>query len=205
LKRCNDRSTEGGANASAHGHPHRARRQTDPGDLVRLSAEFPFVEWGTLAVYTTICRETGRPFVLPGSSQQWEGLTEVTDARILAKHLKWAATSATGRNPTFNFVNGDIFRWRWRWPKPVADFGIDAAPHPGRTTPLQTQLAGAGRTWADIAAKHGLADANLSKLASAWHTDMDLDHEIEVVTDMTKRRLARFHEYQALRPISSLA
>jgi hypothetical protein len=42
----------------------------------------------TLAVYTTICRETGRPFVFPGSAQQWEGLT---DARLLAKHLAWSA------------------------------------------------------------------------------------------------------------------
>jgi hypothetical protein len=29
----------------------------------------------TLAVYATICRETGRPFVFPGSQQQGEGLT----------------------------------------------------------------------------------------------------------------------------------
>jgi hypothetical protein len=30
----------------------------------------------------------------------------------------------------------------------------------------------------------------------AWHTDMGLGREIEVVTDMTKSRLAGFHEYQ---------
>jgi len=57
-------------------------------------------------------------------------------------------------------------------------------------------LADAGPTWAKIAAKHGLAEADLGKLASAWHTDMDLGREIEVVTDMTKSRLAGFHEYQ---------
>ena len=33
-------------------------------------------------------------------------------------------------------------------------------------------------------------------LASAWHTDLDLGREIEVVTGMTKSRLAGFHEYQ---------
>jgi hypothetical protein len=36
----------------------------------------------------------------------------------------------------------------------------------------------------------------VGKLASAWHTDADLGREIEVVTDMTKSRLAGFHEYQ---------
>ncbi len=150
----------------------------------------------TLAVYATICRETGRPFVFPGSAQQWEGLTDVTDARILAKHLEWAATSEAGRNQAFNVVNGDIFRWRWLWPKLAADFGIEAAPYPARRMPLEPQLADAGPTWARIAAKHGLAEADLGKLASAWHTDADLGREIEVVTDMTRSRLAGFHVYQ---------
>ncbi|HVA47958.1 MAG TPA: SDR family oxidoreductase [Pirellulales bacterium] len=150
----------------------------------------------TLAVYATICRETGRPFVFPGSAQQWEGLTDVTDARVLAKQMEWAATTEAGRNQAFNIVNGDIFRWRWLWPKLAADFGIEAAPYPGRPTPLEPQLADAGPVWARIVAKHGLAEADLGKVASAWHTDLDLGREIEVVTDMTKSRLAGFRDYQ---------
>lgn len=35
----------------------------------------------TLAVYATICKETGKPMVFPGSSAQWNGLTDITDAR----------------------------------------------------------------------------------------------------------------------------
>ncbi len=46
----------------------------------------------TLAVYAAICRETGRRFRFPGSEQQWEAVTDVTDARLLADHLLWAAT-----------------------------------------------------------------------------------------------------------------
>jgi nucleoside-diphosphate-sugar epimerase len=150
----------------------------------------------TLAVYATICRETGRPFVFPGSCQQWEGLTDVTDARILARHLKWAATPEAARNQAFNIVNGDIFRWNWLWPRLAADFGIEAAPYPGRPTSLEPQLAEAGPTWAEIATKYNLAESDLGKLASAWHTDMDLGREMEVVTDMTRSRLAGFHDYQ---------
>jgi nucleoside-diphosphate-sugar epimerase len=150
----------------------------------------------TLAVYAAICRETGQPFIFPGSVQQWEGLTDVTDARILARHLEWAATSEAGRDQAFNVVNGDIFRWKWLWPKLAADFGIEAAPYPGRPSPLEPQLAAAGPVWAGIAAKYGLAEPDLSKLASAWHTDMDLGREMEVVTDMTKSRLAGFNAYQ---------
>jgi nucleoside-diphosphate-sugar epimerase len=150
----------------------------------------------TLAVYAAICRETGRPFVFPGSLQQWEGLTDVTDARVLARHLEWAATSDAGRDQAFNIVNGDIFRWRWLWPRLAADFGIEPAPYPGRPTLLEPQLADAGPVWSEIAAKHSLAEPDINKLASAWHTDLDLGREIEVVTDMTKSRLAGFHDYQ---------
>jgi hypothetical protein len=62
--------------------------------------------------------------------------------------------------------------------------------------PLEQQLADIGPVWAKIVAKHGLAEPDLGKLASAWHTDLDLGREIEVVTDMTKSRLAGFYEYQ---------
>jgi nucleoside-diphosphate-sugar epimerase len=150
----------------------------------------------TLAVYATIARETGRPFVFPGSPVQWDGLTDVTDARILAKHLEWAATSTAGRNQAFNVTNGDIFRWRWLWPRLAADFGIEAAPYPGHISPLAPQMAELGPAWRSIADQHGLVEADLNKLQSAWHTDLDLGREIEVVTDMTKSRLAGFHEYQ---------
>jgi nucleoside-diphosphate-sugar epimerase len=150
----------------------------------------------TLAVYAAICRETGRPFVFPGSPQQWDGLTDVTDARVLAKQLEWAATSEAARDQAFNIVNGDIFRWNWLWPKLAADFGIEDADYPGRPTPLEPQLAQAGPVWAGIAAKHGLAEPDITRLASAWHTDMDLGREMEVVTDMTRSRVAGFHDYQ---------
>jgi nucleoside-diphosphate-sugar epimerase len=150
----------------------------------------------TLAVYATICRETGSPFVFPGSRQQWEGLTDVTDARVLARHLEWASTSEADRNQAFNIVNGDIFRWNWLWPKLAADFGIEAAPYPGHPTPLEPRMAGARPVWSEIAAKYDLAESDLVKLASAWHTDMDLGREMEVVTDMTRSRLAGFHDYQ---------
>jgi hypothetical protein len=68
--------------------------------------------------------------------------------------------------------------------------------YPGHPSPLEPQLAEAGPVWAEIAAKHGLAEPDLTRLASAWHTDMDLGREMEVVTDMTRSRLAGFRDYQ---------
>ena len=34
----------------------------------------------TLAAYASLCRETGRPFLFPGSGVQWRSLTDMTDA-----------------------------------------------------------------------------------------------------------------------------
>src|SRR5262249_10485202 len=41
----------------------------------------------TLAVYASLCRESGEAFLFPGSAEQWNFLTDVTDARILARQL----------------------------------------------------------------------------------------------------------------------
>ncbi|HEX3574008.1 MAG TPA: SDR family oxidoreductase [Rhodopila sp.] len=151
----------------------------------------------TLAAYATICRETGRPFLFPGSAAQWNGLTDMTDARLLARHLEWAATTPGARNDAFNVVNGDIFRWNWMWGRLARWFGLEAAPFLGQGAPLEQQLADAAPIWAEIARRHHLAEPDLGRLASAWHTDADLGRPIEVVTDMSKSRRLGFLDYQA--------
>src|SRR6202046_3905048 len=95
----------------------------------------------TLAVYATICRETGRPFLFPGSAAQWNSLTDMTDAGLLARHLLWASTPPSAPNQAFNIVNGDVFRWSWMWSKLAGFFGLEAAPFAGKGVPLETQLA----------------------------------------------------------------
>jgi nucleoside-diphosphate-sugar epimerase len=151
----------------------------------------------TLAVYATICRESGRPFLFPGSGAQWNGLTDMTDAGLLARHLEWAATTEAARNQAFNVVNGDIFRWKWMWARLADWFGLRPAPYPGEGIPLERQMADAGPLWVEIARKHNLAETDLSAITSAWHTDADLGRPIEVVTDMSKSRRLGFLDYQA--------
>ncbi len=48
----------------------------------------------TLAVYASICKATGRPFRFPGSETQWNSLTDMTDAKLLARQLLWASDHA---------------------------------------------------------------------------------------------------------------
>jgi nucleoside-diphosphate-sugar epimerase len=151
----------------------------------------------TLAAYATLCRETGRSFVFPGSAVQWHGLTDMTDARLLARHLEWASTQAAGRNQEFNVVNGDVFRWNWMWARIADWFALQPAPFAGTGVPLEEQLADAAPLWAQIAGKYQLSEPDLSKLASPWHTDADLGRPIEAVTDMGKSRRLGFLDYQS--------
>jgi nucleoside-diphosphate-sugar epimerase len=151
----------------------------------------------TLATYASICREFDRPFLFPGSAVQWNGLTDMTDARLLARHLEWGSTTEAACNEDFNVVNGDVFRWNWMWARIANRFGLTPAPFPGTGVPLKEQMADAAAVWTEIVRKYRLSEPDLAKLASAWHTDADLGRPIEVVNDMSKSRALGFLDYQA--------
>jgi nucleoside-diphosphate-sugar epimerase len=153
----------------------------------------------TLAVYASMCKETGRKFVWPGTAAQWNGLTDVTDARMLAKHIAWAATAESARNEAFNVTNGEVFRWKWMWPRLAKWFGVEPAGWDGTVRPLERTFEGldAPKVWAGMAKKYGLKESSLERVSSAWHTDLDLGRPIEVMTDMTKSREAGFTGYQS--------
>ncbi|MBH3411597.1 SDR family oxidoreductase, partial [Pseudomonas putida] len=114
----------------------------------------------TLAVFGAICRETGQPFHFPGSATQWNGLTDMTDARQLASHVEWAALTPAAHNQALNVINGDVFRWKWMWERLAAWFDIAAVPFSGEIFSLEQQLAECASIWADMAARD--APINLS-------------------------------------------
>lgn len=151
----------------------------------------------TLAVYASICKETGRVFRFPGSEAQWNGLSDVTDARMLARQLVWAADTDAARNEAFNIVNGDVFRWSWLWGKLAEWFGVKVEGFSGRIQPLEATMKDDHALWREIAQRHALVEADLARLASPWHTDLDLGRPIEVMTDMAKSRKLGFAAYQA--------
>jgi len=150
----------------------------------------------TLAAYATICKETGRKFKFPGSAAQWNGLSDMTDTHVLGKQLVWASTHDLAKNEAYNIVNGDIFRWNWMWPRLAKWFGVEWEGFAGQVTPLETAMAGDAAVWKSIVAKHGLIEPDLARVASAWHTDLDLSRPIEVMTDMAASRKRGFGVYQ---------
>ena len=146
----------------------------------------------TLSVYASICRELGTPFVFPGSLTQWNGLTDMTDSSVLAEQMVWASTSEAGRDEAFNVVNGDVFRWRWMWARLAEYFGVEPVGPGAEPLPLEEQMVGAEKVWQQMVQTHGLVEPDLGRIASWWHTDADLGRPIEVVTDISKSRLAGF-------------
>jgi nucleoside-diphosphate-sugar epimerase len=149
----------------------------------------------TLAAYASICRELGRPFTFPGSAAQWNGLSDMTDTRVLAKQLVWASTHDFAKNEAYNIVNGDIFRWSWMWPRIAKWFGIEWV-RGDKMVPLETQMAKDAQVWKGMADKYDLVEPDLWRVASPWHTDLDLSRPIEVMTDMALSRKLGFLAYQ---------
>lgn len=151
----------------------------------------------TLSTYANICKETGKKFVFPGSKEQWNFITDVTDSDLLGEQMIWAATDPHGANEAFNIVNGDTFRWRWLWPQIAEYFGLEWEGFVDVQRPLEEQMKDSAPVWKAIAEREGLVESDISKLASWWHTDSDLGRGIECVTDMNKSREAGFLNFRA--------
>jgi hypothetical protein len=120
----------------------------------------------------------------------------VTDVRVLAKHLVCAATTEGAKNEAFNVVNGEYFRWKWLWQRLANWFGVESVGFDGTIHPLEDEMAQDGPLWCEIAERCKLVEPDLSRLASPWHTDLDLGRPIEVITNMTKSRKLGFLIYQ---------
>jgi hypothetical protein len=73
---------------------------------------------------------------------------------------------------------------------------MEAVGYDGVIRPLEKEIAGDAQLWKEIAEKHNLKEDDLNRLASAWHTDLDLGRPIEVITDMSKSRKLGFNVFQ---------
>nr|WP_315028558.1 SDR family oxidoreductase [uncultured Chryseobacterium sp.] len=159
------------------------------GNLMNIAA--------TLAVYASICKETGRKFIWPGSDAQWNGISDITDAKILAEQLIWASETEAAKNTAFNITNGDVFRWKWLWERLADWFNIEAEGFNGIIKPLEKEMENDHQIWKTIAEKYNLKEKDLNRLSSAWHTDLDLGRPLEVMCDMSSSRKLGFTAYKS--------
>ena len=120
----------------------------------------------------------------------------MTDARVLGKQLVWASTTDIAKNEAYNIVNGDIFRWSWLWPRIAKWFGVTWEGFEGAPVPLEGQMTNDAKIWKEMSAKYGLVEPDLWRVASPWHTDLDMGRPLEVMTDMSRSRKLGFLVYQ---------
>lgn len=149
----------------------------------------------TLAIYASLCKHAQIPFVFPGSEAQWNGLSDVTDAGILAEQIVWAADTPAAANEAFNIANGDLFRWSWLWKEIAAWFDIPYIGYDSEIKPLEEAMKDKAPLWRELAERHQLVEPDITELTSAWHTDLDLGRPIEVMTDMSNSRRLGFTAY----------
>ncbi|WDZ93471.1 SDR family oxidoreductase [Nocardiopsis sp. HUAS JQ3] len=149
----------------------------------------------TLAAQAALCRAEGLPFVFPGNEVQWNGVTDMTDAGLLARQMIWAATADGLPSQAYNTANGDVFRWRWMWPRIAERLGVEPQGYADRPRPLEEQMAGKADAWRMLAEREGLVETDLARVASWWHTDSDLNRPLECFTDMSRSRRAGFTDY----------
>jgi nucleoside-diphosphate-sugar epimerase len=142
----------------------------------------------TIAVQAALCKERGIPFVFPGNEVQWNGLTDMTDADLLARQMVWTAEANGLPSQAYNTANGDVYRWKWMWPRLAELLGVEPEGYVDQPRPLVEQMAGMEEAWAEIAAREGLAEPDLSRVASWWHTDADMNRPLECFTDMANSR-----------------
>jgi nucleoside-diphosphate-sugar epimerase len=163
-----------------------------PGFLYDFAPERPRNMPAIIGAWAAMCREMGTRLDFPGKPQNYTALFEATDAGQLARAVKWMATSEKGRNEAFNVTDGTVFRWERLWPRIAKFYGMEV----GQVRPLNLSLwmSDKGPVWEAIAKRHGLRSANMDDIVPWNFGDFLWGLETDVVSSMTKARLAGFHD-----------
>lgn len=146
-----------------------------------------------VGAFAAVSREFGMPLRFPGGDSR---IGEMTDARLLARAMEWAATDARAADEVFNIANGDVYVWENVWPRLAELFDMEVGPrHPmalARTMPANAHI------WPTIVEKHGLRPYSFEQLVPSWgfvdfvlgHGQRPNPHNMSTI----KARQAGFHD-----------
>jgi nucleoside-diphosphate-sugar epimerase len=143
-----------------------------------------------IGAYAALSAADGAAFRFPGSRTTYDDcLVQVTDAHALARASLWAATASEAVDQAFNYVHPP-FRWRRMWEKVARHFGIET----GEPIPfaLTNHMPALEPVWRQISA--GLLQTDFTKAVGWSFGDFIFGTEADVISDMTKIRLAGFRE-----------
>src|SRR4029077_7690560 len=111
---------------------------------------------------------------------------------LLARAMKFIATTPACRNQAFNVTNGDVVSWRALWPIIAAYFGIAAGD--ARPFSLDAWARDKQPAWDAIVRRHGLAGTRLDDVADWAFADFHWSQGYDVVSNPAKLRAAGFSE-----------
>jgi nucleoside-diphosphate-sugar epimerase len=145
-----------------------------------------------IGVYAALCQAEGAAFRFPGPAHVYRGvLHQMTDAHALARASLWAATADAARNEAFNYVH-EPFRWERIWTKVAQAFELE--PGPPMPMKLASHMTDKADAWSRLARAGGLVDIPYDKLVGWGFGDFVFNSDFDLVSDMTKIRLAGFTE-----------
>ncbi len=163
-----------------------------PGFLYDFAPERPRNLPAAIGAWAAMCREFGMKLEFPGKPANYTALFEATDAVQLARAVKWMSTAEKGRNQAFNVTDGAVFRWERLWPRIARFYDMEV----GQIRPLNLGLwmADKDEAWERIAKRHGLASSKMADIVPWNFGDFLWGLEHDVVSSMTKIRIAGFHD-----------
>jgi nucleoside-diphosphate-sugar epimerase len=142
-----------------------------------------------IGAFAALSKATGSAFRFPGSTKVYDGVfAQMTDAHALARASLWAATANAARNEAFNFVH-EPFRWRRVWERVGSALGLD--PGPPMPLKLADHMPALAPVWDRLV---GHSDATYDKAVGWGFGDFVFGAEFDLISDMTKIRLAGFSE-----------
>lgn len=163
-----------------------------PHCICGLSVGSPMNHLLALSLYASVSRELGLPLRFPGTAGAFRAIYQFTDARLLARAMVWAATTAACENQAFNMTNGEFERWENIWPALAGWFGM--APGPVQTISLTRVMADKEGFWAMMREKHDLRNYNLSDLVSWDFADWSYSNAFDQMSSLAKARRAGWNE-----------
>lgn len=117
-----------------------------------------------VALYATICRETGKSFGFPGHVPI---VHQGVDARLVGRAAHWAAITPSAHFEHFNLSNGEVFTWQDLWPVIAKTLGMTAGPDdPVRMAEF---LPANAEQWSQIVARYGLRELTMRQLLGESH------------------------------------
>jgi nucleoside-diphosphate-sugar epimerase len=145
-----------------------------------------------IGAFAALCKMSGAAFRFPGTPKVYEGVfAQMTDAHALARASVWAATADSARNEAFNYVH-EPFRWRRIWEKVAASFGLELGPPMPLT--LSQHMPLLAPVWDKLASAQALVEPHYGNAVGWGFGDFVFKSEFDLVSDMSKIRLAGFTE-----------